>query len=120
MKKILFAFTILLCCTGCETRKGSEAGSGLPQYTTLSSVDLYTGKGRSGDVLIPSVSRGSKKSDREKTLRGIMRSQGWVIISAFSTTDAYKQRSCAAYPDRPKAYKEGFIGKVDENGNFYD
>ena len=47
-----------------------------------------------------------------------MKSEGWVIISAYSTKDAYKEKSCATYSERTKAFKEGYLGKVDENGIF--
>jgi hypothetical protein len=47
-----------------------------------------------------------------------MKSEGWVIISAFSTNEAYKEKSCATYSKRTKAFKEGYLGKVDENGIF--
>jgi hypothetical protein len=47
-----------------------------------------------------------------------MKSNGWVIISAYSTKEAYNEKSCAIYSERTKAFKEGFIGKVDENGTF--
>ena len=118
MKKILFAILILLGSIGCNTNieKNIEAAS--PSYTTLLSVDLYTGKGKCGEVLIPSVSRDLKSSDREKILRDIMKSEGWVIISAYSTNEAYKEKSCATYSERTKAFKEGYLGKVDENGIF--
>ena len=118
MKKILSVLTILWVNIGCETKKDSKGEVALPPFTTLSAVDLYTGKGESGDVLIPSATRTQKSSDREKTLRGIMRSEGWLIISAFSTKEAYEDRSCAPFPERTEAFNVGYLGKVDENGKF--
>jgi hypothetical protein len=118
MKKIIFAIAILLGSIGCNTNKENKIAATSPSYTTLLSVDLYTGKGKCGEVLIPSVSRDLKSSDREKILRDIMKSEGWVIISAFSTNEAYKEKSCATYSERTKAFKEGYLGKVDENGIF--
>jgi len=118
MKKTALAIMMLWGSLGCQPRKDANMEAGLPQYSTISSVEVYTGKGKAGDVLIPSLSRTLTSSDREKTLRGIMKSEGWLIISAFSTKDAYKERSCAPFAERPKAFKEGYIGKVDENGNF--
>ena len=118
MTKTVFALLVLLGSLGCEPRKDASAGSALPQYSTIPSVDVYTGKGKAGDVLIPSLSRSLKSSDREKTLRSIMKAEGWIIISAFSTKDAYQERNCAPYEERYKAFKEGYLGKVDENGVF--
>lgn len=120
MQKIIFAIAILLVIIGCKTKKDNKADLVSPQYTTLFSVDLYTGKGKSGEVLIPSVSRKLKNNEREKILRDIMKSEGWVIISAYSTQEAYKEKNCATYSKRSKAFKEGFLGKVDENGKFYE
>lgn len=116
MKKIIFVIVILLGGIGCNTNKENKIEA--PPYTTLLSVDLYTGKGKCGEILIPSVSRDLKSSDREKILRDIMKSEGWVIISAYSTNEAYKEKSCATYSERTKAFKEGYLGKVDENGLF--
>lgn len=118
MKKIIFAIAILLGSIGCKTNKENKAAAESPQYTTLFAVDVYTGKGKSGEVLIPSVSRELKSNDREKILRGIMKSEGWLIISAYSTKEAFNEKSCAPYSERSSAFKEGFIGKVDENGMF--
>ncbi len=118
MKKIILASLILLGGTGCNTNKENKVELASPKYTTLLSVDLYTGKGKCGEVLIPSVSRELKNTDREKILRGIMKSEGWLIISAYSTKEAYKEKSCAEYSMRSKAFKEGYLGKVDENGIF--
>ena len=118
MKKIIFSIIILLGSIGCNTNKKNKVEVVSPSYTTLLSVDLYTGKGKCGEVLIPSVSRELKSNDREKILRGIMKSEGWLIISAYSTKEAYKEKSCAVYSMRSKAFKEGYLGKVDENGTF--
>jgi hypothetical protein len=122
MKTIFFFIAILLGSIGCKKKEENRAEvlSIQNTYTTLNSVDLYTGKGKAGEVLMPSVSRELKSSDREKILRGIMKSEGWVIISAYSTKEAYKEKSCATYSNRSKAFKEGFLGKVDKNGKFYE
>lgn len=120
MKKIIFGIAMLCCSIGCKTKNENKVEVLSPQYTTLNSVDLYTGKGKAGEILIPSFSRELKSSNREKVLRDIMKSEGWVIISAYSTKDAYKEKSCASFTNRSKAFKEGFLGKVDENSNFYE
>jgi hypothetical protein len=118
MKTIILAVVFLLVCIGCKSKKEIKPEELSPVYTILNSVDLYTGKGKCGEVLIPSVSRGQKSTYREKIVRDIMKSNGWIIISAYSTKEAYNEKSCAIYSERTKAFKEGFIGKVDENGTF--
>lgn len=120
MKVIFIAIAIILGSIGCKTKKETKVEAESHQYTTLLSVDLYTGKGKCGEVLMPSVSRELKSYDREKMLRDIMKSEGWIIISAYSTKEAYEEKSCAPYAERSIAFKEGFLGKVDEEGNFYD
>jgi hypothetical protein len=112
MKQIILSLTILISILACNSN------GGLPEYSTISAVKVYTGKGIAGEVLIPSVSRGLKSSEREKTLREIMKAKGWYIISAYTTVGAFKEKSCMPYEKRPKAFKEGYIGKVDEFGVF--
>jgi hypothetical protein len=92
----------------------------LPKYSNLCVVQLYTGHGKCGDVLIPSITRVVTAQDRETLLRNIMKKEGWVIISAFSTKEAFDQRTCDSFPDRAPAFKTGYIGKIDEDGKFYD
>lgn len=103
-----------------QSNIGTPIQSQLPKYSTLSAVRLYTGHGKCGDVLIPSITREVKAADRETLLRKIMKTEGWVIISAFSTKDAFNQRTCDSFPDRAPAFKAGYIGKIDEDGKFYD
>jgi intein/homing endonuclease len=123
MKKILFAITILLLNIGCgETKKEeTKAEVVLPQYTTLFSVDLISGKGKFGEVLIPKFSKEVKSSEREKAFRGIMDVEGWVSISVYSTEDAYKANSSESFSkEHPNALKDGFLGGIDENGKYYE
>jgi hypothetical protein len=123
MKKFLLAFTILLLNIGCgETQKEeTKVEVVLPQYTTLFSVDLMSGKGKFGEVLIPSLSKEVKSSEREKTFRGIMNSEGWVSISAYSNEEAYKANSSESFSKaHPNALKDGFLGGIDENGKYYE
>lgn len=114
MKKVFLALTILLFQIACHTKNES------PNYTILRAVDLYTGKGKCGEILMPSISREMKSSDREKLLRDILKKEGWVIVSAYSSSEAYNEKSCASLPMRTKAFKDGYIGKIDENGAFSD
>lgn len=112
MKQSFFSLLLLVSIFSCSSN------GDLPEYSTLSAVKVYTGKGIAGEVLIPSVSRELTSSERENTLREIMKAKGWYIISAYTSVDAYKEKSCDPYEKRSKAYKEGYIGKVDEFGQF--
>jgi hypothetical protein len=118
--------TVIICIaalfTGCNQIDSAQSKPAdlLPKYSTLSAVRLYTGHGKCGDVLIPSITREVKAADRETLLRKIMKTEGWVIISAFSTKEAFNQRTCDSFPDRAPAFKAGYIGKIDEDGKFYD
>ena len=103
-----------------QSNLDTNNGSQLPKYSTLSAVRLYTGHGKCGDVLIPSITREVKAADRKTLLRKIMKTEGWVIISAFSSKEAFDQRTCDSFPDRTPAFKVGYIGKIDEDGKFYD
>lgn len=123
MKRILFAFTILLLNMGCSETKKEETRAEvvLPNYTTLFSVDLISGKGKFGEVLILAFSKEVKSSEREKTFRGIMDVEGWVSISAYSTEEAYKSNSSESFSKQhPNALKDGFLGGIDENGKYYE
>lgn len=120
MKNILYTLTILAIMVGCNTKTASKSETDLPQYSMLSNVRLWTGKGKCGDVLIPSVTREQDSKEREQLLRSIMKKEGWVIISAFSTKAAFTERSCDSFPDRAPAFKTGYLGKIDINGQFYE
>ncbi len=120
MKKLLFTLVILIAALGCNTKTTSQSETGLPKYSMLSNVRLWTCKGKCGDVLIPSVSRQQDSKEREQLLRDIMKKEGWVIISAFSTKEVFKERSCDSFPDRAPAFKAGYLGKIDLNGQFYE
>lgn len=123
MKNIVLAFTILLLNIGCsETQKEeTKAEVVLPNYTTLFSVDLISGKGKFGEVLIPAFSKEVKSSEREKAFRGIMDVEGWVSISAYSSEEAYKANSSESFSKQhPNALKDGFLGGIDENGKYYE
>ena len=103
-----------------QSQFDSAAQLQLPKYSNLCVVQLYTGHGKCGDVLIPSITRVVTAQDRETLLHNIMKKEGWVIISAFSTKEAFDQRTCDSFPDRAPAFKTGYIGKIDEDGKFYD
>ena len=120
MKRILLIVIFATTFIGCINENTLKSSSQLPDYSMLSRVRIWTGQGKCGDVLIPSVSREQKSEDREKLLRSIMKKEGWVIISAFSTREAYIERSCDSFPDRSPAFKIGYLGKIDLDGKFYE
>lgn len=124
MKRILFALAFTLLSISCETKKENTENKVevvLPQYTTLFSVDLISGKGKFGEVLIPSLNKKIKSGEREEAFRGIMAAEGWVSISAYSTEDAYKANSSESFSkEHPNALKDGFLGGIDENGKYYE
>lgn len=124
MKRLIFALAITLLSISCDTKKENAENKVevvLPQYTTLFSVDLFSGKGKFGEVLIPTLSKNVKSAEREKTFRGIMESEGWVSISAYSTEEAYKANSSESFSKaHPNALKDGFLGGIDENGKYYE
>lgn len=120
MKNLIFAYIIIFTYTGCETKNNAKNETKMPQYQTLLSTEVYTGKGKVGEILIPSLSRQLSAVEREKTLRNIMKSERWTMVSAYATKEAYNRKSCAPYSQRQKAYKEGFIGGINELGKFYE
>jgi hypothetical protein len=61
MKKIIFAIVILLGSIGCNTNKENKTEAASPSYMTLLSVDLNTGKGKCGEILIPFCFKRFKK-----------------------------------------------------------
>ena len=121
MKKLLFALIFLLFSIGCESKKDAKVEVNLPQYTTLFSVDLISGKGKFGEVLIPSYSKEIKSGEREKVFRKIMENEGWISLSAYSTEDAYKANSSESFSKQhPNALKDGLLGGIDENSKYYE
>lgn len=116
--RTLLALTVFLCSLSCQNQKASAAKSDLPTYSTLAAVEVYTGKGIAGEVLIPSVSRELNSKERERLLREIMKSEGWHIISAYASKEAFNEKSCAVYEQRSPGFKAGYLGKVDEEGKF--
>ena len=92
MKKLILALTILLFQIACHTK------TDVPHYTVINAVDLYTGKGKCGEILIPSISRETKPNERDRILRDILKKEGWVIISAYASMEAYNEKSCATLP----------------------
>lgn len=123
MKKIVIAFAIILLNIGCvETKKeDTKAEVVIPNYTTLFSVDLFSGKGKFGEVLIPTLSKNVQSREREKIFRGIMKSEGWVSISAYSSEEAYKANSSESFSKQhPNELKDGFLGGINEKGKYYE
>ncbi len=121
MKNNLILILLIISLIGCGKTKEEKLEEVLPTYSTLFSVDLFSGKGKFGEVLIPSVSKSSNSTEREKILRSIMKSEGWVSVSGYSTEDAYKANSSESFSKQhPNALKDGFLGGIDENGKYYE
>lgn len=125
MKKNLIALTVIFLSFGCNSNKETYIKSyeklELPQYSTLFSVDLFSVKGKFGEVLIPTLSKDVQSGEREKIFRGIMKSEGWVSISAFSSEEAYKANSSESFSKQhPNALKDGFLGGINEKGKYYE
>lgn len=49
-----------------------------------------------------------------------MKKEGRVIISAFSTREAFNELSCDSFPVKTPAIKIEYIDKIDLEGKFYD
>ncbi len=120
MKNIYIFTAILFISIGCGSKNSNTTKATLPKYQIVLATDIYTGKGKAGEIIIPTISRDLKASEREKILRDILHSEGWLTVSAFSTKEAHKEKSCAEFNKRSTAFKLGYIGKIDENGQFLD
>lgn len=120
MKNIYIFTAIIFISIGCGSENHSTSKETLPKYQIVLATDIYTGKGKAGEIIIPTISRDIKASEREKILRDILLSEGWLTVSAFSTKEAHKEKSCAEFNKRSTVFKLGYIGKIDENGQFSD
>ncbi|MGE0077349.1 MAG: hypothetical protein AB7S48_05770 [Bacteroidales bacterium] len=93
----------------------------VPEYKILFKVQLMSGKGQFGEVLITSYSKSTPKEEREKTLRKIMEKEGFVSATLYSTEDAYKANSSESFSkSHPNALKNGLLGQVNEEGKFVE
>jgi len=96
-----------------------KATSGLPPYTILFQVNIAGGKGKMGEVLIPSYSRSTPKEKREATAKQIARKEGFTDLILYSTYEAQKANNSSSYAQQsPTAMKNGFFG-LTQKRNFY-
>ena len=113
----LFVFIFLL---GCGNNGKNESRTEIPSYSIINSIEMYGGKGKAAYILMPSISREMKVSEREKLLKEIMKTENWVYLAVFNSKLAYQERNCDSYNQRKPAYKAGFIGVVNQFGQFSD
>ncbi|WP_459506891.1 hypothetical protein [Aquirufa ecclesiirivi] len=93
----------------------------IPDYKILFQVDLNSGEGRFGEILISSYSKKIPKVERERALRKIMAKEGFVSTVLYSTEDAYKANSSESFSKaHPNALKNGYLGQITEKGVFVE
>jgi len=91
------------------------------QYRILFSFELSGKKGLYGEILVPNYSPKTPKETREKTLREICAKENFVSASMYKTEDAYHANISAKFlKQHPNALKNGFLGMIDEYGEFFD
>ncbi len=110
---ILVSFMIVLFACGSENDKK------IPEYKVLFQVDLMSGAGKFGEILISSYSKDTPKEERESTLRKIIKKEGFVSAMLYSTEEAYKANSSESFSKaHPDALKKGYLGQITEKGIF--
>lgn len=93
----------------------------LPHYKILFQVKLMSGTGEYGEILIQSYSKATPTEEREKTLRKIIKKEGFVSAALYSTEDAYKANSSESFSKaNPNALKNGYLGQITEQGIFIE
>ena len=91
----------------------------LPNYRILFKVDLISGNGVFGELLIPNYSKKTPKNEIEKSLRAIIKKEGFVSAILYSTEDAYKANNSESFSKaHPEAMEEGYLGQITEKGMF--
>jgi hypothetical protein len=93
----------------------------IPEYKVLFQVDLMSGAGKFGEILISSYSKDTPKEERESTLRKIIKKEGFVSAMLYSTEEAYKANSSESFSKaHPDALKKGYLGQITEKGIFVE
>jgi|GEM_PF-2590966 len=88
--------------------------SDLPAYKILYVVEPMKG-GKTGDVLMPSLSRSTPTVERESIARRITALEGWVEIRLYSTEEAYEANYSASFAEQhPNAMRTGFLGVISD------
>lgn len=93
------------------------AGDGLPAYRV---VKVLTNGvvGRASDVIIPSLSPRSRRSEREEVARSIADKERLDEAWFYSTEDAQRANKSVSFAsDHPEAMKKGYLGHLD-HGQF--
>ncbi|NOU18043.1 MAG: hypothetical protein HOO91_10865 [Bacteroidales bacterium] len=104
-----------------ETKSESSLDENLPQYQILFQVELMSGAGTFGEILVLSYSKEIPKKERESTLRKIIKKEGFVSAMLYSTEEAYKANSSESFSKaHPNALKKGYLGQITEQGLFIE
>ncbi len=98
-----------------QNREPAPSSASLPAYKMLFANDKLGG-GRFGDALVPSLSRETPLSERERVARGIAQKERLTNLAIYSTEQAYEANTSASFlKEHPDALKQGFLGSLDEN-----
>lgn len=99
--------------------KAVAKSENIPAYKILFRVKLSTGEGFFADILVPEYSRQTSKDTLETTLRSIMKREGLIQATIYSTEEAYKANMSEKYSKANPKAKEGVLCSVLKNGEFY-
>lgn len=99
----------------------SSINDSIPEYKVLFRVELASGAGTFGEILLTSYSKETPKEERESTLRSIMKTEGFVSCVLYSTEEAYKANSSESFSKaHPHAIENGYLGQITEEGLFVE
>ncbi len=97
-----------------------ESTEELTAYIIIYQVDMGVSRGKAGSILITSYSKSTPKEVREKTLRKIAEKEGFTQADLYCTMEAYKANYSESFLKKhPNALKDGFLGRVREDGTFF-
>lgn len=84
----------------------------MPAYRILSTGHRTIGS-KSGEVLIPTLSRTTSARDRESIARRIARLEGIDELSIYSSEEAYQANVSGPYAEQhPEALRRGLLGMI--------
>ena len=87
-----------------------------PVYTILFSVQLATGKGLYGDVLVDYSYKHNSKEQLESLIKQIAKKENFYEMYLYCTREAYEANMSESYSKaHPGALQDGFLGII-ENG----
>ena len=115
----------LLACTFIDPQKDPQVKAmyKLPEYSVLEYVVQGIGltEGRiSGDILIPSFSRRTPVSERERVAILIAKSEGFHDIHVYATREAQEANLNADYAKKHPSAKEGLLFVILEGKAMYE